>query len=125
MQSIERDTFENATKYPDGVVRCRYVIDIHNPDGAGTEIARMPENEYYEIPYGCMVARDVTNLTVGCRAISCDHAMHSSMRVMPPICSVGQAAGVGAALAAQRGCAPGDLNGEEVRSLLVEKGARL
>ena len=36
------------------------------------------------------------------------HAIHSSMRVMPPACSIGQAAGLAAALACQRHCRPRD-----------------
>ena len=85
----------------------------------------MAEGDWYEIPYGCVVARDVGNLLIGGRPISVDHAIHSSMRVMPPACTVGQAAGLGAALAAQRGVKPGDVDGVEVRRMLVEQGARL
>ena len=38
---------------------------------------------------------------------------------VPPWCCMG------AALAAQRGCGPGDLDGVEVRRMLVEQGVRL
>ena len=122
---LTREAFEEKRKCPDAIARVRYSIDIHNPDGTGTEIVRMPAGEWYEIPYGCVVARDVDNLLVGGRPISVDHAIHSSMRVMPPACTVGQAAGVGAALAAMQGCAPADLDGVEVREKLVEMGAPL
>jgi hypothetical protein len=47
------------------------------------------------------------------------------MRVMPPACSVGQAAGLAAAMAAARGCRPADLDGREVRAGLVRRGASL
>ncbi|MFH1570069.1 MAG: FAD-dependent oxidoreductase, partial [Gemmatimonadota bacterium] len=72
-----------------------------------------------------VVAADRDNLLVGGRPISVDHAIHSSMRVMPPACTVGQAAGLGAAMAVERGCAPGELDGTEVRQVLVEMGAPL
>jgi hypothetical protein len=122
---ITRDDFVAAAKFPDAVARVRYNIDVHNPDGAGTEHLRLPEGEWYEIPYGCIVARDVSNLLVGGRPIGVDHAVHGSMRVMPPACSVGQAAGLAAALAAERRCPPGDLDGTEVRRLLAARGANL
>ncbi len=125
MDYIDRRAFEECRKFPDGIARARYPIDIHNPDGEGTEIVHLPEGEWYEIPYGCIVARDVENLLVGGRPISVDHAVHSSMRVMPIACSVGQAAGLAAALAAERGVRPRDLDGKEVRALLREMGARL
>ncbi len=122
---LRREDFEKAAKFPDAIARVRYNIDIHNPDGAGTELVRLPEGEWYEIPYGCVVAADRTNLLVGGRPISVDHAIHSSMRVMPPACTVGQAAGLAAAVAAERGCSPQDLDGREIRQLLVDRGAPL
>lgn len=122
---IRREVFSNAMKFEDGICRCCYGIDIHNPDGSGTEHEYIPEGDYFEIPYGCVVAKDVDNLTIGGRPISVDHAIHSSMRVMPPACTVGQAAGMGAALSAQRGCKPADLEGVEVRALLCKQGASL
>jgi hypothetical protein len=122
---LTRDAFEQKRKCADAIARVRYTIDIHNPDGTGTEIVRMPAGEWYEIPYGCVVARDIDNLLVGGRPISVDHAIHSSMRVMPPACTVGQAAGVAAAQAAAQGCTPAELDGVEIRERLVAMGAPL
>jgi len=122
---LEREAFEEKRKCADSIARVRYTIDIHNPDGTGTEIIHMPAGEWYEIPYGCVVARDLDNLLVGGRPISVDHAIHSSMRVMPPACTVGQGAGVGAAMAAARGCGAGEVEGVAVRQRLVELGAGL
>ena len=122
---LTREAFEEKRKYPEAIARVRYTIDIHNPDGTGTEIVHMPAGEWYEIPYGCVVARDVDNLLIGGRPISVDHAIHSSMRVMPPACTVGQGAGVGAALAVAGGCAAADVDGVAVRDKLVELGAPL
>ncbi|MFW6155056.1 MAG: FAD-dependent oxidoreductase [Planctomycetota bacterium] len=122
---LQQEAFENHAKFPDAIARVRYNIDIHNPDGAGTELIRLPEGEWYEIPFGCVVARDADNLLIAGRPISVDHAIHSSMRVMPPACTVGQAAGMGAAMAARRGCRPKDLDGTAVRRALIEQGAKL
>lgn len=122
---ITRNDFVRRAKFPDAVARVRYPIDIHNPLGSGTEIVRLPEGEYYEIPYGCVVPKDVDNLTVGGRPVSVDHAIHASMRVMAPACTVGQAAGLAAAVAAARESRPAALDGVEVRRLLVAQGAYL
>jgi hypothetical protein len=54
-----------------------------------------------------------------------DHAVHSSMRVMPPACTVGQAAGLAAALSAERETSPGELDGVEIREQLTQRGAGL
>lgn len=122
---IGRDDFMNRAKFPDAICRCNYSIDIHAPDGAGTELIHMSNREYYEIPYGCIVPEGISNLTVGARSISVDHALHSSMRVMPPVCSIGQAAGIAAAMAAKTGKSCAELDGCEVRAALVASGAYL
>lgn len=122
---LTRADFATARKFPDAIARVSYPIDIHNPVGGDTEHQRIPEGDWYEVPYGCLVARDVDNLLLAGRPISADHAVHSSLRIMPVACSIGQAAGMAAALAAIRRCAPRDLDGREVRQELITRGARL
>lgn len=119
------DDFLKAAKYPDGIAKVRYEIDIHNPSGTGTRIVHMPEGEWYEIRYGTLVPENCDNLLMGCRAISLDHALHSSARVVPPICSIGQAAGMAAAMCVEQEATPPELHGEEVRKRLAAAGAAL
>ena len=119
------DDFLKAAKYPDGIAKVRYMIDIHNPSGTGTEIHHMAPDDWYELRYGTLVPRESRNLLMGCRAISLDHALHSSARVMPPVCSIGQAAGMAAAMCVEKDTSPADLDGAEVRKRLAEAGAWL
>ena len=120
-----QDDFLRGAKYPDGVVKANYPIDIHNPSGSGTTLHHMEPNDWYEIRYGTLVPRNSRNLLMGCRAISLDHALHSSARVMPPVCSIGQAAGMAASLCVKKQCAPADLDGVMVRKELAAAGAWL
>jgi len=122
---LTRKDFEQAAKFPDGICRVNYPIDIHNPAGSGTEIVPLPKGEWYEIPYGCLVPLDCDNLLVGGRPISVDHAVHSSMRVMPPACTIGQACGTAAAMALQRDVTPAEVDGVAVRRSLIEQGVWL
>jgi len=122
---LTREDFIKRSKFKDAIARCNYPIDIHSTNGAGTEMVHIPHVEYYEIPYGCIVAKDVSNLTIGSRCISVDHAVHSSMRVMPPVCSIGQAAGLAAAVAAKNGVGQSTLDGVEIRERLKAQGAWL
>ena len=119
------EDFKTCAKYPDGIAKVRYQIDIHNPSGSGTTLMQMPTDEWYELRYGTLIPKGSRNLLMGCRAISVDHALHSSMRVMPPVCSIGQAAGAAAALCVRRACAPAELDGADVRRELKAAGARL
>ena len=122
---LTREDFLKRSKFADAIARCNYPIDIHSVTGAGTECVFMPKSEYYEIPFGCIVAADVDNLTVGGRPISVSHDLHASSRVMPPACTVGQAAGLAAAMASRRGISSSELEGVEVRKRLTELGAWL
>jgi FAD dependent oxidoreductase len=122
---IGLEAFENCAKYPDAIAKVRYPVDIHNPSGTGTDLRHLPEGEWYEIPYGCIVAKGIDNLLIGGRPISVDHGLHSSMRVMPPACSIGQAAGIAAAMAIAEKKLPRELDGCEVREALVKFGADL
>lgn len=122
---LTRADYERCAKFPDSVCRVTYPIDIHNPSGTGTEITHLPQGEWYEIPYGCIVPQGCSNLLVGGRPISVDHAVHSSMRVMPPACTLGQACGTAAALCAERGLNPIQLDGKEVKKKLIEQGVWL
>ncbi len=123
MQTVE--DFTEARRYPDGIGKVRYPIDIHNPSGTGTIIKAMPEDKWYEISYRAIVPKNSRNLLMGCRAISMDHALHSSARVMPPVCSIGQAAGMAAAMAVKSGITPAEVNGVELRARLAAAGADL
>ena len=60
----------------------------------------------YGIPYRSLCARDVANLMFAGRCHSATHMAMSSTRVMGTGCSMGQAVGTAAAMAAARGLGP-------------------
>ena len=122
---LTQEDFIRRSKFPDAIARCNYPIDIHSVTGSGTSFVTMQKSEYYEIPFGCIVAADIDNLTIAGRPISVSHELHASSRVMPPACSVGQAAGVAAAMASGKGLCSSELDGVEVRRRLVSMGAWL
>lgn len=119
------EDFIKAKKYPDAIARSCYHVDIHNPTGSGTTIIRMPENEWYELSFRTLIPQKCSNLLIGCRALSVDHALHSSIRIMPSVCSIGQAAGMGAAYAVRNHCHAREIDGLEIRSRLIQAGANL
>ena len=120
--ALTGDDVIEARKFSDGIARSNYPIDIHSPTGAGTEIRQVPEGDYYEIPYRCLLPLGVDNLLVAGRCISATHEGQASLRIMPTCFALGQAAGVAAALCCERGMTPGDLPAEDVRQALREQG---
>ena len=79
----------------------------------------------YGIPYGSTVSADIGNLMFSGRCASMDAVALSSLRVMPPLMAMGQGAGVGAALAVQQGCLPGQIDVEQLRRILRSQGVML
>ncbi len=114
-----------ARKFDDAVARGAYPIDIHNPKGSGTVLKRLPPGEAYDIPLRCLLPRRVEGMLVAGRCISGTHEAHSSYRVMPIVMATGQAAGVCAALAAERGLSPRKIPVVAVQRELARQGASL
>lgn len=118
-------------KFPDAVARNRYPVDIHlvrpGPSPRGrpelAEARRPPEGDYHEIPYRCLLPRGVEGLLVAGRCVSATFVAQSAIRIQPNCHSLGQAAGTAAALAAQGGVTPRQLDGAELRRVLREQGA--
>ncbi|MBV8073807.1 MAG: FAD-dependent oxidoreductase [Candidatus Eremiobacteraeota bacterium] len=87
-----------ARQFPDAIARSAYPIDIHNPSGSGTVTHRLPPGASYEIPYRCLVPLEVDDLIVAGRCISTTHEAHASTRLTPTVMTLGQAAGMAAAI---------------------------
>lgn len=111
------------TKFEDGIAACNYDIDIHSPDGSGTSHYYFPSGKYYTIPYGCLVPKDSENLLVAGRCISTTHEAQASIRIMPTVCTIGEAAGVAAAVACEDKTAVKNVDVQKVRAILRENGA--
>ena len=113
-----------AVKFVDGIARSNYPVDIHSPMGEGTVIRRVPAGDYYEVPYRCLVPGHVDNLLIGSRCVSATHEAHSSLRVMPVVAGIGEAAGVAAAWAAREGIAPREIDGARLKAAVLGDALR-
>lgn len=109
-------------KFDDSIAQCSYPIDIHDPQGPRGRLEGI-HADHYEIPYRCLVPRDVENLLVAGRPISADHEGAASARVIPPCYATGQAAGTAASLAIKQGVTPRDVDLIQLRTTLSEQGA--
>ena len=122
---LTADDILQARKFPDVIARSSYPVDIHNPEGVGTTLKRVPPGEAYDIPLRCLLPEKVEGLIVAGRCISGTHEAHSSYRVMPVSMATGQAAGVCAALAVRGGTAPRAVPAADVQYELIRQGANL
>lgn len=122
------DDIVNARKFPDGVTRSCYFIDIHNPTGAqdvhqqanGRGAVKSsfgpPPGDWYEVPFRSLIAPECPNLIVACRALAATHEAAAAVRVMATMHGLGEAAGIAAAEARRRGVDIALIPGEWVRS---------
>ena len=145
------DDVRTGAKFDDAVARGSWWIDIHCPLGNtipvhlcvvecprqeqcpfwAAEHERMlhrselyvPEGDWYDIPYRCLVPQRVDNLLVSGRCISATHEGMAGARVMGTCMAIGQAAGTAAALAARSRVRPREVDVQELRRVLAADGA--
>ncbi len=122
---LTEDDVLEGRKFDDGIARGAYDVDIHSPDGTGTVIKRLKPGTSYEIPYRCLVPERIENLLIASRCISATHVAHSSLRTMPIVMAIGEAAGTAAALCVNRNIPPAKLDAQALREQLMQRGADL
>ena len=128
----QKDISEEPRK-PDAIVVSSFPIDSHDCQRVGTALmvvnegtimpVRMPGRGHgypYQIPYRAITPRlaECRNLLVPV-ALSCTHVGISSIRVEPTWMSLGQSAGVAAAMSAKQKIAVQELQYQELRACLV------
>lgn len=114
----------NGVKRDDGICKGGHEVDIHGKDEK--HVRRTIKNAgSYDIPFGCLVPKGMSNLLMAGRCLSSDRVAHSSARVMGTCMAMGQAAGTAAALCVQKGISPAELEIGELRQTLKQQGAIL
>lgn len=117
---------ETGARHEDVVVhKAWFLIDIHNPTGGGQAEKRAQPATPYDIPYRSLVPMEIDGLLLSGRNISGTHRAHASYRVMGVAMATGQAAGIAAALSAQEGCQPRNLDYHKIQNVLKEYGTEL
>jgi hypothetical protein len=123
---LTKEDILRCTRFEDSIAVCNYDIDIHSPDGSGTSHHFFNAGEYYTIPYRCLVPKNADNLLVAGRCISATHDAQASLRIMPTCCTLGEAAGVAAALFADaKKGAVGQIDIKQLQAILVAGGAKI
>ena len=114
-----------CTRFADSVAVCNYDIDIHSPDGSGTSHYYFPDGQYYTIPYRVMIPKGADNLLVTGRCVSATHEAQASLRIMPTVATLGEAAGIAAAISCESGKSVREIDVEQLRKTLRDVGARI
>jgi hypothetical protein len=113
-----------AARFDDAVACGAWPQEFH-VEGKETQWRWLEPGAYYQVPYRSLVAAEVDNVLLAGRCMSATHEALASSRVIAPSMAQGEAAGVGAALAAQKGLAARAVDVAEVQRILRERGAFL
>ena len=124
--TLSLDVINAHRRFDDGITTVTFWVDIHQPDGDNQNVQR-DSTLYtsYQIPYRCLVPREVDGLLVAGRCISGTFEAHASYRVTGDCVAMGQAAGTAAALCLRSGADPRRLDGREVAREMLRDGAKL
>lgn len=107
------------------VHKALFIVDIHNPDGAGQAEEKIQYCQPYDLPYRCFLPKGIEGLMTAGRCISGTHRAHASYRVMSICMAMGEAVGIAAALCAKNGCTPRQLDVKLLQDTMTEAGIEL
>ncbi|WP_231881846.1 FAD-dependent oxidoreductase [Anaerosporomusa subterranea] len=94
-----------ARRHEDAVARGCWPVERHSNAGALAAYEWILNDSYYDIPLRSLKNKGLSNLWGAGRTVSCDLIAFASVRVMGTAFATGHAAGVAAALFAQKGYA--------------------
>jgi len=132
---LTHDDYVKRASFPDEIGRYAYPIDIHpssaDPKAMAEHVLqfnrkyRYGKGESYGIPYRILTPKGIGNLLVAGRCVSSDEMVQASIRVIPACYITGQAAGIAAAMAADRALSVHAVPVAELRDRLKAFGANL
>ena len=120
-------------KFDDAIAMSDYEIDLNKAvDTQRGEMEQphydktVPEDKrYYTISYRAVLVSGFENLLVAGRCAGADFYAQSTLRVQHTCRYLGEAAGIGAALAVKQSCMPREIDGRLVRQTMKQNGADL
>ncbi|AZS16995.1 FAD-dependent oxidoreductase [Paenibacillus lutimineralis] len=128
---LNQNDIVEQRQFEDGVAFGGWSIDLHPPQGmysveSGSK--HLHADGVYHIPFRSLYSVNVNNLMMAGRDISASHVAFGTTRVMGTCAVIGEAAGTGAALCADKGIFPRELYQTHMRELqqtLLRQGASI
>lgn len=116
---IAGDDVLSRRRRPDGVARGGWKPELHRTPDQNAVWMEVPEQSYFDIPFGALWSADRDNLFGAGRIVYADETAFAAVRVMGTCFATGHAAGVGAVCQARNG----RINVDEVRAELLRQNA--
>lgn len=118
---LNQNDIYSLREFEDAVAFGGWPMDEHTAAGLRAK-GEIPSRVYsfeglFSIPYRCYYSKNISNLMMAGRNISCTTLGMSSTRVMGTCAVGGQAVGIAAAMAAKYSCTPRDIGKSYIREL--------
>lgn len=116
---LKQQDLEEGGNFDDAIAIGGWPLDDHPPGGFDradlSPAKQIHTKEVYNIPFGTLYSRNISNLMMAGRNISATHVAFSSTRVMATCAVLGQAAGTAAAQCIREGVAPREIRKDRAR----------
>jgi hypothetical protein len=128
---LTKEDYRARKHFEDEIGEYNFPADLHPPRPGKQEILEHKRifrkegyapGETYGIPYRVMLPKNLNNVLTCGRCVSADRYVHASIRVIPACYITGQAAGIAAALASDRGISPRELPFDDLRARIPFPG---
>lgn len=117
--NLTEDDVKNQARFSDSIGIFPEFID-------GYSVIILPTTgRYFEVPYGCLLPKEIDNLLVAGRCVAGDKISHAAMRNMAACTVTGQGAGVAAAISLKQGVTTSEVDIELVQNELIRQGVRI
>ncbi len=115
---LTQKDIDGNIQHDDASFTTSWSIDLHFPDAKNS--AKFPGNEFksatvhnwiypYAVPYRCLYSRNIANLFMAGRDISCSHVALGTVRVMRTTGMMGEVVGLASSICKEYGCSPRDV----------------
>ncbi len=118
---ITVDDYISGRKFDDAICNAFYPVDLHTKDGVKPD--PLKPGTVPTIPLSALIPKGSRNIMVAGRCVSSDRLANSGLRVQAACMAMGQAAGVAAALAAEKNTTPLHVPLDEIKEVLKTHGA--
>lgn len=107
LHTLTEDDLQQNRHFACPVGKCTHPVDIHKAGSSQQTLLRLEHAP--QIPHTALIPQDCRNLIAAGRCISADRTAFASLRVQGTLMSIGESAGVLAALACRGGCSVADV----------------
>ena len=118
--TLTNEDFAKALDYACPVAQCAHPMDIHKAKDDDQVLIYLDKNSY--VPYETMISYDLDNVIAAGRCISAERDPYASLRVQATLMSIGECAGLAAALASDSDSKVYELDIAKLKSMIDQRG---